>query len=166
MAPDKTGKDQDRSQEKNSKTIGKNLGANRFQKGQSGNPRGRPKGSLNKTTLAVQSILNGEAESITRMAIQYALEGDTTALKLCLERIIPVKKDSPVNFRLPAIKSADDIVRVQTAIIREVSKGEITPMEAMRISTILEGLRKTFELQELENRISNLEEKNINDQQY
>ncbi len=167
MAPEKTNKKQvDRSQEKTSKNTGRNLGTTLFKKGQSGNPSGRPKGSLNKTTLAVQSLLNGQAEEITQKAIELAIDGDVPALKLCFERLLPVKKDSPVNFRLPAIKSADDIIRVQTAIVREVSKGEITPMEAMRISTVMEGLRKTFELQELENRISTLEGKNIIDPQY
>ena len=65
----------------------------RFQKGQSGNPNGRPPGSRNKTTLAVDALLDGEAETLTRKAIELAKTGDVTALRLCLDRIAPVRKD-------------------------------------------------------------------------
>jgi hypothetical protein len=37
-----------------------------FKPGHSGNPNGRPKGVRNKTTLAVEALLDGEAEAITR----------------------------------------------------------------------------------------------------
>jgi len=59
--------------------------ANRFQKGVSGNPNGRPKGSRNSATLATEAMLDGEAEALLREAIDMALAGDTVALKLCLE---------------------------------------------------------------------------------
>ena len=61
----------------------------RFRKGQSGNPSGRPRGARNKTTRAVEALLDGEAEALTRKAIERALEGDTTALCLCLDRLLP-----------------------------------------------------------------------------
>jgi len=149
-----------RTQKKNPENTEKKLENTRFKKGKSGNPSGRPRGSLNKSTLAVQTLLDGEAENITRKAIELAQEGDTTAMKLCLERIIPAKKDSPVTFRLPAIKSADDVIRVQAGILREVSKGEMTPMEASRISAVIGELREAFVVQVLENRISMLEAQN------
>jgi hypothetical protein len=53
-----------------------------FRPGQSGNPDGRPKGSRNKATLAMEALLDGEAEAITRKAIEKALEGDMTAIRL------------------------------------------------------------------------------------
>src|SRR4029077_7685570 len=40
--------------------------------GQSGNPSGRPKGSRNRTTLAAEALLDGEAEQLTRKAIELA----------------------------------------------------------------------------------------------
>ena len=57
---------------------------------------GRPKGSLNRVTLAIQSLLDGEGEELTRKAIELAKEGDLTALKLCLERICPPRKSRPI----------------------------------------------------------------------
>ena len=56
----------------------------RFQKGRSGNPNGRPKGSRNKTTVIAQTLLEGEAESLVRKVVQLALEGDVTCLRICL----------------------------------------------------------------------------------
>ena len=60
-----------------------------FVKGRSGNPRGRPAGSRNKKTLAAAVLLEGESEALTRKAVELALEGDPTALRLCIERILP-----------------------------------------------------------------------------
>src|SRR5262245_43322647 len=70
--------------------------AGRFQKGFSGNPNGRPVGSRNRTTLALQAILDGEGELIIRKAIEMALAGDMVALRLCLERLVPVRHERPV----------------------------------------------------------------------
>jgi len=66
-----------------------------FKPGQSGNPRGKPKGARHKATLAALELLDGEAEALTRKAVDLALEGDTTALRLCLERIAPPARMRP-----------------------------------------------------------------------
>jgi Family of unknown function (DUF5681) len=59
-----------------------------FKAGRSGNPEGRPRGSRNKATMAVEALLDGEANAIARKAVERALEGDMAALRLCLERAI------------------------------------------------------------------------------
>ena len=50
---------------------------------------GRPKGARNKQTLAIESLLEGQAEALTQTAISKALNGDSMALRLCMERIAP-----------------------------------------------------------------------------
>jgi hypothetical protein len=65
--------------------------------GQSGNPYGRPRGARNRATVVAERLLDGEADALTRKAIELAKEGDTTALRLCIERILPARKDRPVN---------------------------------------------------------------------
>lgn len=61
----------------------------KFKSGQSGNPSGLAKGALNKATLASQTLLDGEAEALTRKAVELAKEGNPVALRLCLERLLP-----------------------------------------------------------------------------
>ena len=92
MTPEKTGEKQ----------------AGRFPKGQSGNPGGRPKGSRNATTLALETLLDGQATALTQKAIDLALTGDLAALRLCLDRILPPRKDSPVAFDLPEMKTLNE----------------------------------------------------------
>ena len=60
-----------------------------FEKGRSGNPAGRRRGSRNRSTQAAQLLLEGEAEALTRKAVELALGGDPAALRLCLDRVIP-----------------------------------------------------------------------------
>jgi hypothetical protein len=47
---------------------------------------GRQKGSRNKTTVAIEALLEGQHAALTQKVIAKALEGDMTALKLCLDR--------------------------------------------------------------------------------
>jgi hypothetical protein len=75
-----------------------------FQLGQLGNPKGRPKGCRHRATVAAEALLDGEAEGLTRKAIELALAGDTTALRLCLERILPARKDRPIRLQIPQIE--------------------------------------------------------------
>jgi hypothetical protein len=109
-----------------------------FAKGQSGNPRGRPIGSRNKATLAAAALLAGEAEALTRKAVELALAGDPTALRLCLERILPPCRERPVRFSLPPVKRADDITAAMGAVTAALAEGAITPGEAVTIATVID----------------------------
>lgn len=121
-----------------------------------GNP-GRPKGARHKATRAIEELLDGEAEGLTRKAVELALDGDTTALRLCLERIAPARKDTPVNFDLPPIKSARDASEAAQALLRAVSEGQLTPLEGASVMALVDAYRKALETTELEQRISALE---------
>lgn len=87
-----------------------------------GNP-GRPKGARNKNVLAVENLLDGEAEGLTRKAVDLALDGDTTALRLCLERILPPRKDRPVEFDLPTVSNAGEAAKAAQAVLQATSEG-------------------------------------------
>ena len=86
-----------------------------FKPGKSGNPSGKPKGARNKTTVAMEKLLDDDAATITSKAIELAKNGELTALRLCLERIIPPRKDRPVNFDMPEIKTPSDALLAATA---------------------------------------------------
>jgi hypothetical protein len=108
-----------------------------------GNP-GRPKGARHKTSLAIEELLDGEAEALTRKAIELAKEGDMAALRLCLDRIAPARKDAPVHFDLPAITSAREAAEAASAVLLAVSEGEITPMEGATVMALLEQYRRAL----------------------
>ena len=110
----------------------------RFKKGQSGNPKGRPKGLLNKTTLAAQVLLDGEAEALTRKAIEKAKEGDIAALKLCLERIVPPRKERALSIALPGIEKTGDTAKILAAVLDAVACGDLTPGEGQVLAAMAE----------------------------
>jgi len=84
---------------------------------------GRPKGSRNKASLAIESLLQGQAEALTQKAINQALEGDNIALRLCMERIAPAPKDQPVSFNLPKMNNALDASEAAGRVLEAVSEG-------------------------------------------
>ena len=129
-----------------------------FRKGQSGNPKGKPKGTLNHATRAVMALLDGEAEALTRKAVEMALSGDATALRLCLERLAPPRKDAPLAFEVPAMTCAGDATKALGGILKAVGDGGMTPSEGAAVAALIENYRKTLETSDLEARIAALEE--------
>ena len=96
-------------------------GRNTAGKFTSGNS-GRPKDVRNKRTLAIESLLEGQAEALTLTAISTkALDGDSMALKLCMERITPAPKDNPVSFALPQMNNALDASQAAGSVLTAVS---------------------------------------------
>jgi hypothetical protein len=130
-----------------------------FSKGVSGNPAGRPRGSLNVTTKAAIALLDGEAEEITRKAIELALEGNMQAIKLVMERVIPARKELTVE--LPIVIKADTIKNILDSsknLINLATEGKITLSEAQTLISMLDQLRKNIETHMFEERIFQLEQ--------
>ena len=122
-------------------------------------------GSRNKATIAAQELLDGEVEVevLTKKAIELAKEGDMAALRLCMERIVPPRKDRPVSIALPPMETAEDLSKALGSLATAMAEGEVTPGEAEKIAAVLEIKRRAIETQELERRIANLEERNEQD---
>ena len=121
---------------------------------------GRPRGSRNKATIAIESLLQGQAEALTQTAVIRALEGDSVALRLCMERIAPAPKDHPVSFPLSQMNNALDASEAAGSVLRAVSEGELTPIEATRVMGLIDSYRRTLELTEIEERLTALEKNN------
>ena len=129
----------------------------RFKPGKSGNPKGRPHGSRNKASLAVEELLDGQSEALTQKAVQMAMAGDMQALKLCIDRVCPPRRSRPIKIKLPKVETVADIAVAQTAVIAAMAQGDLTPDEAGTVAGVLEARRRTFETTEIEERIANLE---------
>jgi hypothetical protein len=125
--------------------------------------RGRPRGARNRTTVLAEELLDGEAEEIIRKVIKKAKQGDMIALRLCLDRLVPPRRDRPVNFTLPAMNSAGDASKVMTAITMAVGSGELAPNEAAELSRVVHGYVRTLEITEIERRLRILEERATRD---
>jgi len=121
---------------------------------------GRPKGSRNKATIAIESLLEGQAEALTQTAISKALEGDSIALRLCMDRIAPPMKDKPVVFTLPKMRDAMDASQAAGSVLSAVSDGTLTPIEGTRVMGLIDSYRRTLELTDIEQRLHQLETTN------
>jgi hypothetical protein len=124
-----------------------------FEKGNSG----RPRGSRNKTTSALEALLDGQAEAITRKIAERALEGDRAAMRLCFERILPLRPGRPLSFELPAVESAADVASAMSAIIAAVASGDLTPGEATAVSHLIESAARTIEIRDFDSRLGGVE---------
>jgi hypothetical protein len=103
-------------------------------------------------------MLDGEAEKLTRKCIELALSGDTVALRLCLERIYPARKDRAVRFALPPITSPRDAADIAAAVAQAVAAGHITPSEAAELGKVIEIYVKAYQTAELYARVAPVEQ--------
>ncbi len=122
-----------------------------------GNP-GKPKGARHKATRAIEALLEGEAEGIGRKCVELALAGDTTALRLAMERIAPVRK-ARVRFSLPVTETIADLPKAIAAVVAAVAEGTLSPEEGSALAAALSAQRAMLESCELEKRIAALEAK-------
>jgi len=131
----------------------------RFKPGQSGNPAGRPKGARNRTTVMCEELLGADAGAIMRRLVQRAKKGDGVALRLAVERLVPVRasRDRLAEIELPSIERAEDIVQAAAAVIGHAAAGDITLSEAREFMQLLDLQRQAIETGDLAVRISVLE---------
>ncbi|UZF90419.1 DUF5681 domain-containing protein [Bosea sp. NBC_00550] len=132
-------------------------GGGKFRPGRSGNPAGKAKGTRHKVTLAIEALLEGEAGALTRKAIELGLAGDMTALRLCMDRLAPARRDRPVTFDLPRIETVADLPKATQAILEAVAAGELTPSEAAELGRLVDAHAKAIEVTDLHRRLEVLE---------
>lgn len=117
-----------------------------FQKGQSGNPAGRPQGSRNKVTLALDAMLEGEAAAVLRTLIDAAMDGDTQAAKALLDRVYPKRKHGAVVVDgFDADAPVPDQAR---AILIAVTSGHMSAPEAVALLEALTAHTRTLAAEE------------------
>lgn len=124
-----------------------------FKKGQSGNPAGRPKGAKDKRT-ELRDLLKPHAPELIKKLVELALSGDASALKCCMDKLIPSvrARDESVSVNLQG-----DLTDKGNQLLAELSAGNISPSEGSQIMTMLTGQSRLATVDALERRIEALE---------
>ena len=128
-----------------------------FQKGQSGNPAGRPRGARNRQTIAAEKLFADDAEVLARVAIDLAKAGDIAALRLCLDRICAPHRHRPVAFEMPALGVAADAVGAMGTLMEGIAAGELSAPEAAGLAKVIQGFTQALTTADLDKRIAELE---------
>ena len=124
----------------------------RFLAGQSGNPQGR-KPEAEK----VRELLEPRRDELVSQAVTLALQGDATALRLCLDRLAPPPKAEAQPVEVPGLAEAETLTAKAETLMAAVGKGQVSPDVGERLLAALGNYAKALELDELERRIAALE---------
>ena len=127
-----------------------------FAKGRSGNPSGRPKGIQDKRT-ALRDLLTPHAPDLVSKAVELAMQGDTTALRMCIDRLIPPLKAQANQTQLDVTGSLSERGE---AILKAIAAGELDPVTGNSLIGALATQAKLLEITAIEERLSALEERN------
>jgi len=124
---------------------------------QPGNP-GRPPGSKNKVTQALEQLAEGQAEQLFQKIWQQAMAGEVCSQRMMFDRVWPPRKAQPINVTLPPINNSRDALAAIAAICTGLGEGRLTPDEIIALSSVIGRSIQVIELQDLERRIAALEE--------
>ena len=119
--------------------------------------KGRPPGSRNKRSI-FQEALESHGVEIVDTAKLQALKKDPSALRLCMERLVPICKPPNSRFKLPQLRTLADSSKAISALMREVAKGNVSAQEGESIARMIESYGRV-EAEGLERRILALEQK-------
>jgi hypothetical protein len=133
-----------------------------FQRGQSGNPAGRPLGSRKPSTMLLQSVLENRGEKIAETLIKMAEDGDIAAIRICMDRLLPKQQDYPTLCELPPLEKPADTVTAMAAIVQAVAAGDLTPAEADRIARLVDVYLRALAAHGFEERLAALENTPVN----
>ena len=119
---------------------------------------GRAEGSRNKATIALEKMLADDGADVVKAVIEKAKDGDMTAARLVLDRVVPVRRGRPIEIKLPQITTPADVLAALSATIGQMAAGEITPDEAAVVTGVLDSQRRAAELVDIEARLTLLEQ--------
>ena len=118
----------------------------KFSPGQSGNPKGRPKGSKNRGTRLVEALVDDIPELIN-VTKEKAMNGDMVAMKLLLERAFPTRKAILPPINLPDLDNAETLKDQIMIITKAIRQGEISTDQAQEL---IKALRESDDLIRIE----------------
>jgi hypothetical protein len=123
--------------------------------GQSGNPDGRKKGSINASTRLRKLI---DVEALIKRLSESAAKGNTRAAELLLDRALPPLRAVAEPVQMPGLADAATLTAKAEAIVSLVADGKISPDVGTAMLGAIGQLAKAAEIDELGRRIAALEE--------
>ena len=120
--------------------------------------RGRPAGSRNKAKPPGQDLLHEHALLLVRKCIFLALRGDRSAMRICMDRIGPARRDASIRMNLPRIGTAHDLDKAAEKVTQGIGRGDVTPAEGEKMMNIFEIRSRIIEKAHWESRLEKLEE--------
>lgn len=137
-------------------TAAKKRPPGRWKPGESGNPKGRKPGT--GEVAKVRAAIAGRVPEILDKLITQALEGDTSAARLLLERAVaPLKAtEQPQAVNL----AGDSLTDQGRAVLASVAAGELAPGQGAALLSAIGTLARVAEVDELAARVAALEERN------
>ncbi len=134
--------------------------AGQFQKGRSGNPAGRRKGVPNKVSRRVIERIAEHGDELLDTVIGKALDGDLSALRICLERLCPPQKELPLPaMRLPAIEKPEDLPKATEALLKGAASGSLTASALVALTATVKAHIDAIQTANLAERVQRLEER-------
>ena len=121
--------------------------------------KGRPAGSRNKATLALEALIEGQGEDVVNTIIASAKDGDMSAARALLDRLVPKRKSAPAPIALSPAASASDLEGALFEVFNRLADQSLAPEEAAQITGVIANHIKLHETLMLEERISQLEAK-------
>lgn len=115
--------------------------------------KGRPKGSRNKNQAPGQHILDQYGEHVLHKCVALALQGHAVALRLCMERISPARREAYIRLNLPAIESAQDVNCAADQVTQAIRRGQMTPSQGATMMHLLERRSRVIERADFESRL-------------
>jgi hypothetical protein len=128
-----------------------------FAAGTSGNPKGRPAGAYSRSTQLARLLLARNAGKLVRKCISQALAGEAVALRLTIERLVPIPKTGSIRIDLQRITSLEDIPLALRTVIEAVASGALSLDDGERLAALIDRQRVAMEAPDIELRIRELE---------
>jgi hypothetical protein len=127
--------------------------------------KGRPPGRLNQATIFQEALEKGGVAIIQTVKSQ-ALKGDATAMRLCMERLVPVAKSRNSRFPAPVAKTAEDLMQSISDLLKVVAEGVLSPQDGESVARIIESQRRMIETEGYDARLRVLEQpRNVSEEE-
>src|SRR5262249_15635760 len=93
-----------------------------------------------------------------RKCVDQAMQGDRTAMKICMDRVSQTGSKSPIRMKLPPVKTLQDVDQAAERVMQDVARGKLTPADGEKMMRMLESRARVIEKAVLEKHVEKLEE--------